>query len=1430
MEASASGLSHDDNANKSQNVGPSTLPRSDKQGGEKHEISFNSFSNDFFFNFLRMSTNTHISDSPGVSFVGKDGTPYTSATITSAVSRLTHNIVAAAAQLNITADNVLEVDYGFGQDVSRSTGTITIPIFDGEKYKETARALAAIFSKKGSAVDVTSQTIQETLKNSDLTIATVAAGYYTALAARHELTKEVSNAPHSIPFVTALSDTISAVQGAQRSSHVISSCLRCPASNNAQHDVAIGTNMWTNVSIESLSAQNMTVPNPNDVSFFIPNKALPSSWWCAIWLLNAFLHSFVAPTHFHIFITPGETYHLAPFTDADVYEAIPLLLAMSKSSRPVPESVESMLYAYGTQMIIQPHSLYTEGGLIRKMIFTVPHLPAHGYFITNSEFSRYMNIAVPNDPRTAKDFIIGAGTGLLQIILAYQAALSCAGPIALHWHGNDAISQGMDTVAAAYLQGRYFTVPDAVNVANNVAQYTTLVRADPEYRHTLERILPRIFGPSIDTVYNFIESAISSSWVSIDARKRNGRARKFRTAFINRFHDPEFAYMFGITGNGIERMEGKVTSNIAQEVDYLLNGGDLRNCPVLRTLKAAEREGTITFMCKDKVGSLFAIDGTVRVFKKYETIGLAQLGWTSHGKVMKPYAFRAPIFQGMTICNTAYTSTNIDIVTTVFGPLRCHVGALFLSKAVRCGPVVPSIKHHFNFKHVIDIKHGGNNYTFIPGYGWVLQDDYLLNAVKMTGEGDLPPDQLPYDDDLLLTYAKILLYDYLTHFPKHRYNNPKKLTQETELQLFPLKTDSAARNKVNFYARLLWNETITDKSAFKPGTYNDTVAGLLMWQQCALMWSLPHSVINKTISGVCDALTDRTSLALLKRISDWLKQLGLAFSPIHRLFIELPTLLGRGAIPGNATKDIKHRLEFDPSITVDVPRDSLHSLIYRLLSRNLNISKMSSFEHHLEERLLWSKSGSHFYPDEEVNQLLPKQPTRKEFLDVVTADYIKQCEPQVYIRQSRKLEHGKERFIYNCDTVSYVYFDFILKLFETGWQDSEAILSPGDYTSEHLHTKISSYKYKAMLDYTDFNSQHTIESMRLVFETMKELLPSETALALDWCIASFDNMRTTDGKKWTATLPSGHRATTFINTVLNWCYTQMVGLKFDSFMCAGDDVILMSHTPISLAPILTSPFKFNPSKQSTGTRGEFLRKHYTDEGVFAYPTRAIASLVSGNWLSDSLRENTPILVPIQNGIDRLRSRAGLLGVPWISGLSELIEREAIPRDVGMALLNSHAAGPGLITRDYSSFTVTPNPPQVSSTLEYTATRYGLQDLCKHVPWNQLSATECNRLGQQIKKMSHRHCSQAKITYHYIQEVFKPSGLPTVLSDASQPSLSMVWWQAMLKEAMQENLTKKIDAHMFACNACTGCVSGDAFLRANPKLAGVLITSLITSSS
>lgn len=754
----------------------------------------------------------------------------------------------------------------------------------------------------------------------------------------------------------------------------------------------------------------------------------------------------------------------------------------------------------------------------------------------------------------------------------------------------------------------------------------------------------------------------------------------------------------------------------------------------------------------------------------------------------------------------------------------------FLSKAVRCGPVIPSVGHHYNFTNIIATKRNGNEYVLIPGYGWVLQDDYLMDAVKMTGEDDLPPQQLSVDDDVLMTYAKILLYDYITLFPKFRFNNPDKLDKETELKLFPLKKESAARTKANFYARTLWNDSKNDKSAFKPGTTNDTVAGLLLWQECATMWSIPKNIVNRTISGVCDALTNRTSLTLMKRISDWLKQLGLAFSPIHRLFIELPTLLGRGAIPGDAVQDLKHRLTFDPTISVDVEEGALYRLIYRILSRNVGTLQEKDFDRHLEERLLWSKSGSHYYPDEQIDNLLPPQPTRKEFLDIVPVDYIKKCKPQVFIRQSRKLEHGKERFIYNCDTVSYVYFDFILKLFEAGWRDSEAILSPGDYNSDQLYSCISRYRYKAMLDYTDFNSQHTIKSMKMVFEVMRELLPPQMSFALEWCIASFDNMYTADGQAWLSTLPSGHRATTFINTILNWCYTQMVGLKYDKFMCAGDDVILLAEEPISLEPILHSKFKFNPSKQSTGTRGEFLRKHYSEEGVFAYPARAIASLVSGNWLSEALRENTPTLVPIQNGVDRMRSRAGILSVPWNLGLSELTEREAIPKDAAMAVLNSHAAGPGLITRNYSSFTVTPSPPKMTTSLAYTATRHGLQDLSKHVPWKQLTTEESEVLGRSIRKMSHRYCSQAKITYKCIHEVFKPSGLPTVLSTASQPSLSTVWWQAMLKQATQDNFTRKMDAHMYAANACTDAVSGDAFLRSGRYMAGALITSLIVSSS
>jgi hypothetical protein len=166
-----------------------------------------------------------------------------------------------------------------------------------------------------------------------------------------------------------------------------------------------------------------------------------------------------------------------------------------------------------------------------------------------------------------------------------------------------------------------------------------------------------------------------------------------------------------------------------------------------------------------------------------------------------------------------------------------------------------------------------------------------------------------------------------------------------------------------------------------------------------------------------------------------------------------------------------------------------------------------------------------------------------------------------------------------------------------------------------------------MLDFDDFNSQHTLESMKICIEEVCRGAPQDI---LDWAVASWDHMflhwaegDTMREEGMCGTLPSGHRATTLINTILNAAYCMIVaGDLYDLVESrhTGDDVVFSGNVDyISTIAIgfSQSQFRANRMKQSVGSvSGEFLRVCYNKKGARGYCGRSIASLVSGNWVSE----------------------------------------------------------------------------------------------------------------------------------------------------------------------------------------------------------------------
>ena len=158
-------------------------------------------------------------------------------------------------------------------------------------------------------------------------------------------------------------------------------------------------------------------------------------------------------------------------------------------------------------------------------------------------------------------------------------------------------------------------------------------------------------------------------------------------------------------------------------------------------------------------------------------------------------------------------------------------------------------------------------------------------------------------------------------------------------------------------------------------------------------------------------------------------------------------------------------------------------------------------------RWLYTKSGahSHFFEERVFGSRLdlPERPTRREFAENVRECMVAAGEPIVDAGLSWKLEHGKTRAIYSCDTGSYFTFDYLLRPIEKAWRNREVLLNPGGVREDTMYADLARGECKLMIDYDDFNSQHTIEAMQCVIE---EACVGAPPHVLKWAVESFRNM------------------------------------------------------------------------------------------------------------------------------------------------------------------------------------------------------------------------------------------------------------------------------------------------------------------------------------
>jgi hypothetical protein len=456
----------------------------------------------------------------------------------------------------------------------------------------------------------------------------------------------------------------------------------------------------------------------------------------------------------------------------------------------------------------------------------------------------------------------------------------------------------------------------------------------------------------------------------------------------------------------------------------------------------------------------------------------------------------------------------------------------------------------------------------------------------------------------------------------------------------PLKSHPAAKTKVNVklcdvlagakkYFSDSWNDLAQFSASFF-GMSNDQFSGWVMW------FIIAHQVDSALACRISECARDMT---MLKDLSTTIKALGLNSTERGSLCCELNTLIGRGSLPGDADDDVRTRIrkkDFLEEKAAVLDHGALRAAVKKVIAEEMVVQpRWVDPDTYWTRRWMYTKSGSHTRHIEDVvfgQRLdLPEQPTRREFAEAIKDNLVAIGSPEVWAGLSWKLENGKTRAIYGCDSRSYFTFDYLLRPVEAVWRNKVALLNPGVNLQSTLYPFLAKEgPYYYMLDFDDYNSQHTLEAMKIVIEEATVGAPEHVR---NWAISSWDSMyvrwiSSATGKltteKMVGTLPSGHRATTFVNTILNAAYCRVVmGDDYDKVQAlhAGDDVIMWGpDTPLSscIASVERSPLRVNRSKQSIGNvSGEFLRVAFNKKEAFGYLGRAISSTVSGNWVTEA---------------------------------------------------------------------------------------------------------------------------------------------------------------------------------------------------------------------
>jgi len=447
---------------------------------------------------------------------------------------------------------------------------------------------------------------------------------------------------------------------------------------------------------------------------------------------------------------------------------------------------------------------------------------------------------------------------------------------------------------------------------------------------------------------------------------------------------------------------------------------------------------------------------------------------------------------------------------------------------------------------------------------------------------------------------------------------------------------------------------------------------------------------------------------LTKGLSVVLKAVGANSTRNGSFFTEGDSLLGRGVKPVDWLRENSSRTDSHlvAEQVVDVDPEAIRPHIRKILDTELpDDCVLPDIDDFWTSRWAWCVNGSQNEVSNRVLGIdLAGYGTHERFFRRMAAEAVKD-EPVTgwdgvtHASPSSKLEAGKTRAIYSCDTRSYFAFSYILNDVQKRWKNRRVLLDPGQGGTLGVAQRIRGIMRHGtchlMLDYDNFNSQHSNSTMSTVFEELCDKYNAPLWYR-EKLVSSFHNtyLHTREGiSKVLGTLMSGHRATTFINSVLNAAYLRLAGGAewYDNSygFHTGDDVYLRAGGLVECGNILARARKLglrmNPTKQSIGrVTAEFLRCAHGSNNSRGYLCRSLPALVNGNWANDkelSPRDALSTLVTSCRSVTN-RSQGGNIG--WLIAASSRHEY-GLKRRVLTDILNGRVAlgnGPCFNFDDY----------------------------------------------------------------------------------------------------------------------------------------------------